>query len=482
MNQSVLNKIAKKRFSRTLEGKRKLRERRRFIAEANFNKNRKARETFSSSFTNIPTYEELLDRWLPTNLRYLLQCSESDFELLNAKNETWFPKKKPIVKSKILMVPKEFSLIYNPKESFEFIRRTTMYCLFGDFEKIDFSYEECERLDIGAQVLLDIVLRDVIAFSNKCSRIDTTRSIAKVPGEMGLTNLMKTSTEIKKVLFSVGSPAVHTGVNFRAPDIIPYKLCVHSPAMSGDRLKAMEQKDIDTTQLAEYVIDSLARVGKRLSPEKLEDLCTIIGEVLINAEEHSTTSHRFSIGYYQDLNENGKHIGLFRLVILNLGKTIYEKFKDPDCPNKAIVSKMRDLSKRYTKSNWFSDTEFKEETLWTLYALQEGVTSVLDKKRGNGSIQFIDSFFNIKGDPLLVDEKSRMTILSGNTNITFDGTFRIMEKSVDRDTFKVMTFNESGNIEERPSKDYVKSVGNYFPGTVISARIYFHEDDLTENA
>ncbi len=43
-----------------------------------------------------------------------------------------------------------------------------------------------------------------------------------------------------------------------------------------------------------------------------------------------------------------------------------------------------------------------------------------------------------------------------------------------------MTFNNSGTIEDKPDKNYVKAVANYSPGTVISARIYFEEDDLTD--
>ena len=43
-----------------------------------------------------------------------------------------------------------------------------------------------------------------------------------------------------------------------------------------------------------------------------------------------------------------------------------------------------------------------------------------------------------------------------------------------------MTFNESGNIEEKPDKDYVKYSEEYFPGTIISAKILFDEDDFTD--
>lgn len=207
-------------------------------------------------------------------------------------------------------------------------------------------------------------------------------------------------------------------------------------------------------------------------------MCTVIGEILINAEEHSTTKCRFSIGYFQELNNNGKHCGVFKLAILNFGKTIYETFSDPGCPNKEVVEKMKALSENYTKKGFFTFRKLEEETLWTLYALQEGVTSIANKKRGNGSIQFIESFFNMKEDKENCDKVSRMSILSGSTCITFNGEYKITEKEIDGDKFKFMTFNKSGNIEEKPDENFVKCVDNYFPGTIISAEILFNEGDF----
>ena len=200
------------------------------------------------------------------------------------------------------------------------------------------------------------------------------------------------------MIFSVGSPVTLKVREQKFNDIIPYKLCVHDNEKEQDLDIRMEQKELDTTEMAEYVIDCLQRMNKELTPDKLDDLCTVIGEILINAEEHSSTKYRFSIGYFKEENIDGKHFGIFRLVILNFGQTIYEKFKNEDCPNKAIVSKMKELSKSYTKRNMFFQRKFEEENLWTLYALQEGVTSISPKdyKRRNGSIRLIESFFNIK--------------------------------------------------------------------------------------
>lgn len=455
--------ISKKRFRRRLisRKKRKLRLR---INQLLWNK-------ASESLEGDISYQNIINKWLPVNLSYILGCKNSDFHFDKIVKDV--PNNGGIFK-----VPKQFSIVDFPNESYRFIQNILGALVLQKYQTIIIDYAECERVDLGAQVLLDIILKDIIFFFDKCKGFKPT--MPKVKNIKGINIL---DENVRKLLFSVGSPAIHSNRTINFPDIIPYKLCIHDREVDGDPVTISEQKDLDTTKLVDYVINCLNSLGRTLTGEKLDDLSTVIGEILINAEEHSTTKFRFSIGYFHKIEIEGKQFGVFRLAILNFGKTIYEKFKDPNCPNKAIVHKMTSLSEKYTKSNFFNSKKFEEETLWTLYALQEGVTSVAPekyKKRGTGSMAFIESFFNIKGKMKNVDEFSRMAIHSGNTSITFDGTYNTTPREVDGDEYKFMTFNKTNNIDDKPDSKYVKYVDNYFPGTIISAKILFNEDDLIE--
>ena len=162
---------------------------------------------------------------------------------------------------------------------------------------------------------------------------------------------------------------------------------------------------------------------------------------------------------------------------------IYEKFKSDDCPNKHFVEQMKTLSKSYNSRNLFLQKEFEEETLWTLYALQEGVTSVPPDQyhqRGNGSIRFIESFFNIKGENGC-DNVSYLRIVSGRTRIIFDGAYQISTKTNQNgEVFRVMTFNKEENLDYKPDKKYVYYADDYFPGTIISAKILLNDDDIKQ--
>ena len=409
---------------------------------------------------------------LPINLKYLTSKKESPFYLNQIKKENYR------YNGEILM-PIDFSILDNPQESYTILKRIISALLVETTNEVILNYKNCKHADLSSQVLLDIIWKDFWIFRSKCKLSDRNKKdyFATTIGGINIQD-----ENVRKLLFSVGSPCVLNVKEQNYADIIKYKLCIHDNEKEKDYQKRMEQKELDTSEMADYVIDSLKKMNKKLTSDKRADLCTVIGEILINAEEHSTTKYRFSIGYFQEEQTEENHFGIFRLVILNFGQTIYEKFNSPNCSNQDIVLKMKSLSKKYTEKNWIFASKFEEETLWTLYALQEGVTSIpyRQNKRGNGSIQFIESFFNIKGSTE-VDNISKMSIVSGQTRIIFDGKYNIRSKiNTDGDKFQVMTFNDSGNIEDKPDNNYVYCAEHYFPGTLISAKILLNDDDLNQ--
>ena len=376
------NKVLKRRRVQYQEPREGLPIPRQFRRYKSFTPNSTRQQQTIKDFTRKKNY--YLSKHLPINLDFLVKTKESPFFLEKIKREKF--ESKGVVK-----VPKVFSIIEEPEEGYLVLKKIVSSLLVENNKYFVLDYSECQKVELGSQILLDIILKDFLAFAQKCQRIDRNHN-EYFPISVGGINIE--NDEVRKMIFSVGSPVTLKVREQKFRDIIPYKLCVHDNEKEQDLDIRMEQKELDTTEMVEYVIDCLERINKKLTPDKLDDLCTVIGEILINAEEHSSTKYRFSIGYFKEENADGKHFGIFRLVILNFGQTIYEKFKDENCPNKLIVSKMKDLSKTYTRKLFFQ-RKFEEENLWTLYALQEGVTSVSPKdyKRGNGSIRFIESFF-----------------------------------------------------------------------------------------
>lgn len=325
-------------------------------------------------------------------------------------------------------------------------------------------------------VFLDAILKDIDKYWKSCGRANVDH-YCKLK-EMGGYNYE--NPVIFKMINSVGSPDIIINRHSTYSDVIPFRLrCFDS--LKATKGKRLMQKEIDTTQVLEYINNCLGRYHKTLSPEASREMGFVVAETLINAEEHSSTGYRYLIGYMEEYKDSAhKHSGVFNLVIMNFGQTIYEKFKNVDSRteiNQECLNQMKELSELYKKRSLFKES-FNEETLWTLYSLQQGVTCVPHQKRGNGTIQFINSFLKLR-DNDDNDTISHMYILSGNTIIEFDGKYQLFNK-IDSNgkALDIISFNESGSLREKPDSRYVRHVREYFPGTAIYVRLLLNDDDI----
>lgn len=367
-----------------------------------------------------------------------------------------------------LMVPTTFSLLDNHKESFDFLKKLFAILYKGKVKKIILDYKNCERIDVDASICMDIILAEFINYRNLCTR---KKYMQFLPG--GITAINFQRPDILKVLFSIGAYRTLRNIKIDFKDIEPLPVLINH--LSGPGIYA--KNELDLTKIVEYIKRCLARLDRELTVDAESEFYKVIGEVMSNAEEHSSMPFRYAIGFFQEMQEADEHYGIFNFCIFNFGDTIYETFKSPMCKNPKAVGQMRDLSEDYTKKGWLRKAEFEEETLWTLYAMQEGVTSK-ETKRGNGSIQYIENFFKLRGEER-IDDLSKMILISGNARILFDGKYKIAEKAIPgrRTPFKMITFNDSGQIDDKPDKKYVTFAPHNFPGTLISARILIKDNN-----
>ena len=378
----------------------------------------------------------------------------------------------------VLQIPKNFSILSNPGPSYKLLKQLVESIVFQNCEELCLDYKNCLSCDLATQVFLDSILKCFDKYIKLCNSAGITRFIRihKVGGEH-IDNI-----SLQKMINSVGSPVELINRKIQYKDVEPFKLR-HIDSRNVTSTKFEGQKEIDATELIEYVEQCLQRFNKTLTQDARQNLGTVLGETLANAEEHSTLHNRYLIGYMEETNDNQSHYGILNLVIMNSGSTIYERFKFPEKDeniNVECVEQMRSLSERFTRRGFFDFDKFTEENLWTLYSLQGGVSIIPReiRNRGNGTIGFIKSFFSLKGSTK-VDNISRMTILSGNTRIDFDGTYQISESfSSDGRKIERMTFNKSNSLEEKPDSNYVYNTKYYFPGTLICAQILINDDDV----
>lgn len=123
------------------------------------------------------------------------------------------------------------------------------------------------------------------------------------------------------------------------------------------------------------------------------DLGYVIGETLINAEEHSSLKYRYLIGYFEECNQDGKHFGLLNLVIMNFGQTIYEKFKYPieNIPiNTECLSKMKNCLTNLNPIVCSGKTNLLKRHCG-LYTLYKEESVAYQEKSANGEMEPFNS-------------------------------------------------------------------------------------------
>lgn len=458
----ILNRRTKKRFLKRIRRERKLRS-----LIKGFNKFKADVKALNpeADFKGIAFHHIRQRHFLKSKPEY----SELIQYLANKKNS--FSDKNLEFDSNIFEIPEPFSLIDNYVETSKFLKKLFNALYFQSYEHIFIDYKNCTYIDVGASMCMDIILADFIKHYKTSVAARHTIKVNEI------TPINFEKENIKEVLLSIGAFKTLKEFNVKFNNILAFPIITGSKKDSNLPC----QREIDITKTVDYIIECLANLNKTLTGLAETNLYKVIGEVIQNADEHSDTTNRYSIGYFQKNISENETYGIFNLAILNFGNTFYETFKSPNCENVEVVSQMKELSAKYTSRNLFFQKEFEEETLWTLYALQDGVTRIADWDRGNGAIRFIENFYALKGKSDC-DNISKMVITSGHTRIIFDGKYEIVERPRGKlnKMYKMMTFNKEGDIEIKPDPEYVRYEKNYFPGTLISVKIRIDYEN-TEN-
>ena len=205
--------------------------------------------------------DRLIEKYLPLNFKYLITEPQSPFNLNFIKKENYDS-------GGMVIVPEEFSIMDAPDKSYLFLKKLISALLIENNISVILDYEFCKKVELSSQVLLDIILKDFWVFGKKINVFDRNKQ-SLFPSTIGGKNII--DIEIQKLLFSVGSPAILNNKERKFADIIPYKLCAHDNEMEKNLQKRTEQKEIDTTVMADYVIDCLKRMNKKLTGDKLND-------------------------------------------------------------------------------------------------------------------------------------------------------------------------------------------------------------------
>lgn len=360
-------------------------------------------------------------------------------------NDSNFAHKQKIKQSRIeLQVPEVFCFSKKPNETIGFLQRLYGYILNPQVTNIHFDHFTCKYLNVCASTAMDIILLEGIKWRKSMGydiEISGTMHKGKLSNSEEVDSLLKMSGIIKHL-------NIANGIKISNSENLALIECGESSDVA--------EKTID------YINASLNRQGFELTKQGINYFSGSLGEIIENCKNHSGQNGIwFTLGhYYYDENIQ---VGKCKLTIFDFGQTIYEGLKFAS--SKIAIAKIKHYIK---KTIIFSKKS--EETYYTLFSLQQRASRIISKNviRGNGTVTFIENLLNLFNSDI-ENHKSLFSITSGRCSILFDGSYKLEEKVFKNGyTNKTIAFNKNNNLYEEPDTNYVRTLTNHFPGTVIS--------------
>lgn len=348
----------------------------------------------------------------------------------------------------IIEIPEKFSLITNPEESLQTLRKIFTAIHNEKVQELFLDYSKCEELGLCASSVTDIIILNGIKYRKIINKPLNTRG-----------NVPK-SKEAREI-FIISGLVKHLGIS----------KIENNNTVRLDILKNEEQSKM-TDKIIQYYDRCLNTQNYQLTVQGKGKFAHMIGEVLDNVNQHAGDLATWYASGHFNIDKDRKD-GKCRLVLFDFGDSIYEGLNRED-----TTEYTKKLLKDKTKEHYnIFNKKWNEEPLWMLYVLQYNVSRKrvdIDDDRGKGTIKLINNFMHIGKN--MDGNNPIMAILSGNGYILFDSTYNLKEKIVNGKKIPIIAFNEENDLSKKPDSKYVKRIDEKFPGTMISMEFYLDKE------
>ena len=367
----------------------------------------------------------------------------------------------------IIAIPPEFSFIDAPDAVLNVLHTVTKAATSKKRCSLFFDHSKCERMDLGASIALDAL---VMSVAQEFQRNRRGAIAGQLPTNEKVLDLLRGTGMLK-----------HLGIKGQALAADAKRKYIYFPLRRGRVAKKVTANESTEAEKAAQDVGThfnrcLETQGFELTPLGIRTITKLIGEVIDNAEEHAGESDWFVIGYL----DQSQTVGECQLAVLNFGTTISESLQSDGTPE-ATRNRVATLVAKHEKKRFFNLFDWHEESLWTLFALQDGVSRFSKtpegQDRGGGTIKMIQ-FFQMLGDSSDRSKAPKMVVISGQTRILFDPKYTLKKRRIGRERRLVIAFNATNSLERKPDAEYVSRLHGFFPGTAICLRFYLDRKHL----
>jgi hypothetical protein len=290
-----------------------------------------------------------------------------------------------------LMIPEAFSLIDNYDDALNVIFSLIKLSADPYACRIYIDHSKCTHMELAASALLDVIVMEI---RNEWRNTRHNVSIqGRVPKTGRVLELLK-CTGLLKHLRIKGMEAT--------PEM--EKKYLHFELLKGRKQKGTMRAASDQEEFADAIaehIDRCFQSGAKmaLTLETKKKIHNWVGEIIANAEDHSGADEWFTISYATAIEREGADaagtIYECQMAVFGFGRSYFQSLSQPSTPTE-IRHLIEGLTEHHASKGIFGwNDKFKKEDLWTLYALQDGVTRKTEPGRGSGTVKMIEAFQTI---------------------------------------------------------------------------------------
>jgi hypothetical protein len=362
-------------------------------------------------------------------------------------------------------IPKNFSVYTSPENVLMIIKEIADLDKHKHINSLYIDHSHCESHDLAAELLL----------ASAVSSLDVLKS--KNGAQFKISGKLPTDDKMKRLLRSIGVVRETAAKEYHLQNKNDLKLYKKiSNPQEEESIFSSDRKNSATAEFVPYLNDCLALIQAKLDNDEESKLNHYLAEILGNAEDHSGEKMWTLLGYLDAKNPDDLYC---EIVIMNIGKTIYNTFEE-----KRTVPVVNDKWQNYVSKHIRG---LSEEQLTMVYSMQQNASSKLDDQvdRGQGSKHLISLFHHLTDECNRVNcanqmqgnSKPRMLILSGGAMLKFDGTYTPSDDEKGR---MMYALNSQNSLEIKPDECYIPSLrySVAFPGTVIYIRFSLHQSEL----
>lgn len=356
-----------------------------------------------------------------------------------------------------IVIPQVFSLSRNPSETLSVIRRIATGARGCRRARIILDHRSVKDMGLGADSVLGLVLNGIQQEATHGSYIK-----GKKPQSNAISTMMNEVGCVRALNDFENPVGLRLSSDKKTFKYHNHATTIKTNPTDADTVSKTIQKFTD------HLEENLKHTNKEFTTDGRQILLEYVGEVLNNADEHSGFREWMVVAYVDFEPEEP----IYHSVIFSIGHTISETFQslDKDSYSWTLVEPYLQAH----SSKGFLGEDWRESDLLTIISLQEDMSSKsLSAKdtRGQGTVDLIN-FFQEMYDECTHESRSEcsMSLLSGNTSILFDRKYRM--KKDQRSNRKVIAFNKSNDLKQKPDPKCVQRIKNqFFPGVMISVRV-----------